>query len=231
MKDIRFRLNFPGIIRIAVIAIMLSAIFVLWGISPEISEGPFNFEYYYIPLSLTSGAGCRFAFTYTISMDPERVTKYDKQRIYSLSSEYFTEKKKKYGSFRTISSSIKDGQTFTYDQFPIKGRLKIKYYGGCSDAFITINVIGYPVKGERGTAVTNSRMNNVEQSSYFYMDLLEIKGVLDIIWDLIKSLLEKVGYNNILRVTIVILIIDIVFAIIFLLWKWRKRRKGEKVER
>jgi hypothetical protein len=213
MKLLTSGFSYQRFVKIILLGIMLSAIIVLWGVPPIVSECPFNFEYKYIPLSLTSNIGSRFAFTYTISLDPERVTKYDKQRTYRLYSEFYAKRKKHYGSFRTISTDIQNGQAFTYSQFPITGHLKIKCYGGIQPLFFDIDVIGYAVKGDQGTAMPADN-KYVQQYSSFTMGLPDEVGILDIIWGIFNRLLEKLGYKIITSIIIVTLGIVILFFVI-----------------
>lgn len=221
MRRPDIRLHLKGVIKIAFLTLMLSAIPILWGVPPLVDEGPFDFEYKFIPLSLTGNPGCRFAFTYTISMDPERMTKYDKQRTYKITSEFFS-RSKNYGSFQTVYSSMKRDETFTYAQFPVKGSLILKYYGGIGAPFFDIEVYGYAVEGDQSTALPAGN-KYVQQSSSFTLALPnDGVGILEIVWGVMNGLLKKVGYNNIFRIILVALGITILFFIIRRIIRRRK---------
>ncbi len=136
-----------------------------------INPCPVEFDYICIPLDGTYTYGSRFVFSYTISFVQDRVTKYDKQRTYSLSSEFFS-KDKNYGSLRTMLSDIKNGDTFTYDQFPITGHLLVKYqeikHVSIDSPFIYIELVGYAVDGCEDTSLLEGD-KYIQQSSSFTM--------------------------------------------------------------
>ncbi len=139
-----------------------------------INPCPVEFDYICIPLDGTFTYESRFVFSYTISLVQDRVTKYDKQRTYSLSSEFFS-KDKNYGSLRTMLSDIQNGDTFTYDQFPVTGHLIVKYqetkYIGISmPVVIDIDLVGYAVEGCPDTSLPEGD-KLIQQSSGFSMGI------------------------------------------------------------
>jgi hypothetical protein len=212
MKHLTFRFNFQGIIRIALLVFLLSSIINLFGVPSEFSECPVNFDYTCEPLDLSWNVGSRFLFRYTISIDKTRVTEFDKQRTYRIESEFLS-KAKNYGSFRTLSTDIQSGQIFRYEQFPIKGNLKIKYYGGVGAPFFDINVIGNAVKGDSGTALSRGDFS-VQQVSQLAMAIIQEEDY-------------PVNLEH-LRIAIIIFIPIALFSIIILIWRWRKRSKTNK---
>jgi hypothetical protein len=142
--------SYQGIIRIAVFAIMLSAILYLYGDEGGfVKECPLDFSYEVTALDSTYVNGSRFLFTYTISMDSTRVTSFDMQRTYTITSDFLIGEMNG-GGVRTVSFDIKDGETFTYSQFPITGHLTVKYgdgYGYIISPFIDVSVAGTAVEG------------------------------------------------------------------------------------
>ncbi len=145
MKGILSGFKCQGIIRIALMTFMLSTVLYLFGDEGRlINECPLNIDY-----KVTWPNGDKFGseavFTYTISINPELATIYDKQRTYGFSSEFFTTDKKS-GSLIPVKSDMKNGDTFTYSQFPITRHLTVKVVEG-PVVLLSITVKGYKVEG------------------------------------------------------------------------------------
>ena len=212
MKSFVTGFSYQGIVKLALLVFLLSSIINLFGVPSEFSECPVNFYYTCEPLDLSWQVGSRFLFRYTISIDKTRVTEFDKQRTYRIESEFLS-KAKNYGSFRTLSTDIQSGQTFSYAQFPIKGRLKIKYFGGIGAPFFDINVIGYAVKGDSDTALPVGDLF-IQQSSSLTMGLIQPEDYP-----------FKIEYFRIAKIALMIIV---PILIIILVWRWRKRIKNRK---
>lgn len=163
--------NILGMLRIALLIIMLSTILFLFGDEYIVNQCPMDFGYEVTSLDGTDTPGSRYLITYTISIDPEKATKYDLQRTYRLSSEFFVNDMG-YGSFRTVSSDVQNEETFTYSQFPLTRQLTIMYYGktyGCIDSpFIDMYLEGYAVDGCPDASIPDGDVF-IQQSSSFNM--------------------------------------------------------------
>ncbi len=146
MKDLTFRLNFPGIIRIILMIFMLSNIINLFGDEMSwVNECPLHIDFEVVFPDGTDKFGTNAEFTYTITIDTVLATEFDKQRTYSFFSEFFSSDKK-CGSLIPLSSDMKNGDTFTYSQFPITRHLTIRVDEGPVE-FIFIIAKGYKVEG------------------------------------------------------------------------------------
>jgi hypothetical protein len=137
--------NYQGIVKLALIALMLSTILYLYGDDDGLlRECPLEIDFDVVwPNGDTFGSEAEF--TYTISIKPDMATKYDSLRTYALSSEYFSTEKK-WGSIIPVSSDVKNGETYRFSQFPITRHLTVKVVEGIVE-FIYINVVGYRVEG------------------------------------------------------------------------------------
>ena len=127
-------------------------------------------------------------------MKPSKVTKFDRQRKYRLTSDYFNEKNKS-----ILSSDIRNNQTFTYSQFPMKGHIKIMFMGYgdvSSDPLVYrahINVEGFYVNGDSGVCYTAYDNALIQQHSTLDMDI-PVMGMIDLIKDLFR--LDKFYIRN-----------------------------------
>jgi hypothetical protein len=184
MKALVQKIPYPVFIRIALISMMLTSVFSLFGhvdMFPEISDSPVTYDYDVKHINLLYGIGAKYQYSYTISIDPKKITKLDQQRLYSIESNFFLAGKK-HGSYTPVSSNIKYGQTFGYDQFPITGHLVIKFTGSI-DPFsyqvreyltvpeeIRMSVNGFAIKDER-VFIQIEDYPSVIQNSDFTMSL------------------------------------------------------------
>jgi hypothetical protein len=150
---------------------MVSSIINLFGDSNILNQCPMKYDYKFIPLDSTYTVGSRFLFIYTIAIDSLFATDFDKQRTYSLSSEFFSNNMN-YGSLRTVSSDVENGENYTYSQFPITKHLTVMYcgssYGYIESPFIDISLAGYAVDGCQDISILEGDIH-IQQSSSFTM--------------------------------------------------------------
>ena len=76
--------------------------------------------------------------------------------------------KKNYGSFRTVSTDVQNGDTLTYSQFPITRQLTIKYSGGIGSPYIDLHVKGFAVEGCPDTTMLEGD-HYIQQNSDFIL--------------------------------------------------------------